>query len=133
MGVLHPLLFCHLWFLRWEQGQVGDFIWLWAQEVPRITLFSTIYAIHISRKLCARHIVNRDLIKVRCLTWRLSVVLPVLVKDLLEAVSVNGTNLATLITVRLNVLNRVVEILSITGLNGSDHVLFLVEDSCGDG
>ena len=65
---------------------------------------------------------------------RFSIVLPVLVEDLFEAVSVDGADLATVsITVSLNVLNRVVNILIITGLNGSDHVLFFVKDRCSDG
>ena len=77
---------------------------------------------------------DRNLIEVRRLTRCFSVVLTVLVEDLLEAVSVHSADLATIsITVRLNVLNRLVDILVITGLNGPDHVLLLVEDRCGYG
>ena len=65
---------------------------------------------------------------------RFSIVLPVLVEDLFEAVSVYGADLATVsITISLNILNRVVDILIITGLNGSDHVLLFVKDCCSDG
>ena len=78
---------------------------------------------------------NRNFIEFwRCMTGCLSVVLPVLVKDLFEAIRVNGADLATVrITMLLHVLNRFVNILIITGLNGSDHVFLLVEDSRGDG
>ena len=50
---------------------------------------------------------NRNFIKVRRLmARRFSIVLPVLVEDLFEAVSVDGTDLATVsITDSLNVLN----------------------------
>ena len=77
---------------------------------------------------------NSNFIKVRRPTWRFTIVLPILIKDLLEAIRVDGAYIAAVsITIALNGLNRVVDILIITCLNGSDHVLILVEDSCGNG
>ena len=77
---------------------------------------------------------NGYLVEVRRLTRRLSIVLTVLVEDLLKPVGVHRADLATIsITVSLDVLNRLVDILVITGLNGSDHVLLFVKDCCSDG
>ena len=77
---------------------------------------------------------NGYLVKVRRLRRRLSIVLTVLVEDLLKPVGVHSADLATVcVTHCLDVLNRLVDILVITGLNGSDHVLLLVEDGCGNG
>ena len=77
---------------------------------------------------------NRNFVMVRRLAWRFSVVLPILIEDLLEAVRVNGADISTVrltLTVHL-LLHRIVDVLVVTGLDGADHVLLLVEDGCRD-
>ena len=77
---------------------------------------------------------NRNFVQVRRHTRRLSVVLPILIEDLLEAVRVDGADLSTVcLTGTVHLLHRVVDVLVVTGLDGADHVLLLVEDRCGDG